>query len=319
MISGAGSSTVAGRELVWGAGDFFVLPPPARPSTGPRPTPPSTGSPTSRSCATSGGSTGPRFDITHFPGRGHRGAGRDRGVAPRHRPQPAGRPAQHRAERPDPDRHPRAVGDVREAPGRRAATPHVTSRWPSTRSARGAWPLHVGGRTSTSTARSSTRSASTGSPLAFVMRPGPWTPTTTSRACGVDHPIQDAGLHIYLRRSIRSLPRPARPLPSHRRPDSVGTCPRAADERLWQGSPTKNDERFEVQRIIPAEPAEVFAVVSNPQGHVAIDASGMLSRDRRARGRRRRLRDPHGPRGAQRLPARPLRRHRPLRHVRAGP
>jgi len=37
-----------------------------------------------------------------------------------------------------------------------------------------------------------------------------------------------------------------------------------------------NDERFEVQRIIPAEPAEVFAVVSSPQGHVDIDASGML-------------------------------------------
>jgi hypothetical protein len=35
-------------------------------------------------------------------------------------------------------------------------------------------------------------------------------------------------------------------------------------------------ERFEVQRAIAAEPAQVFAVVSSPQGHVAIDASGML-------------------------------------------
>jgi len=37
-----------------------------------------------------------------------------------------------------------------------------------------------------------------------------------------------------------------------------------------------NDERFEVQRIIPAEPSAVFAVVRSPQGHVDIDASGML-------------------------------------------
>ena len=36
------------------------------------------------------------------------------------------------------------------------------------------------------------------------------------------------------------------------------------------------EERFEVQRTIAAEPSEIFAVVSDPQGHVAIDASGML-------------------------------------------
>ena len=35
-------------------------------------------------------------------------------------------------------------------------------------------------------------------------------------------------------------------------------------------------QRIEVQRLIEAAPAEVFAVVSDPQGHVAIDASGML-------------------------------------------
>ncbi len=35
-------------------------------------------------------------------------------------------------------------------------------------------------------------------------------------------------------------------------------------------------ERIEVQRFIEAEPAAVFRVVSDPQGHVAIDASGML-------------------------------------------
>ena len=36
------------------------------------------------------------------------------------------------------------------------------------------------------------------------------------------------------------------------------------------------DERFEVQRTLPADPAAIFAVVTSPQGHVAIDASGML-------------------------------------------
>jgi hypothetical protein len=35
-------------------------------------------------------------------------------------------------------------------------------------------------------------------------------------------------------------------------------------------------ERFEVQREIEATPAEVFAVLSDPHGHVAIDSSGML-------------------------------------------
>ena len=36
------------------------------------------------------------------------------------------------------------------------------------------------------------------------------------------------------------------------------------------------DERFEIKRQIAAAPAEVFAVLSTPSGHVAIDASGML-------------------------------------------
>lgn len=35
-------------------------------------------------------------------------------------------------------------------------------------------------------------------------------------------------------------------------------------------------ERFEVQRTIPSDPATIFGVVSSPDGHVAIDASGML-------------------------------------------
>jgi uncharacterized protein YndB with AHSA1/START domain len=35
-------------------------------------------------------------------------------------------------------------------------------------------------------------------------------------------------------------------------------------------------ERFEIQRTIPADPAAIFAIVTDPDGHVAIDASGML-------------------------------------------
>ena len=35
-------------------------------------------------------------------------------------------------------------------------------------------------------------------------------------------------------------------------------------------------ERREVQRTIKADPAAIFAVLTDPQGHVAIDASGML-------------------------------------------
>ena len=35
-------------------------------------------------------------------------------------------------------------------------------------------------------------------------------------------------------------------------------------------------ERIEVQRTIPAPPADIFAVLCDPQGHVAIDATGML-------------------------------------------
>jgi polyketide cyclase/dehydrase/lipid transport protein len=35
-------------------------------------------------------------------------------------------------------------------------------------------------------------------------------------------------------------------------------------------------DRLEVQRIIPASPAAIFRVLCDPQGHVAIDSSGML-------------------------------------------
>jgi hypothetical protein len=36
------------------------------------------------------------------------------------------------------------------------------------------------------------------------------------------------------------------------------------------------DERLEAQRAIAADPGAIFAVLSDPQGHVAIDSSGML-------------------------------------------
>jgi hypothetical protein len=35
-------------------------------------------------------------------------------------------------------------------------------------------------------------------------------------------------------------------------------------------------ERLEVQRTIPADAASIFKVLADPQGHVAIDSSGML-------------------------------------------
>jgi hypothetical protein len=36
------------------------------------------------------------------------------------------------------------------------------------------------------------------------------------------------------------------------------------------------DERLEVQRTIAADPATIFRLLCDPQGHVAIDSSGML-------------------------------------------
>jgi Polyketide cyclase / dehydrase and lipid transport len=37
-----------------------------------------------------------------------------------------------------------------------------------------------------------------------------------------------------------------------------------------------SSERIEVERTIQAEPSAIFAVLCDPQGHVAIDSSGML-------------------------------------------
>jgi hypothetical protein len=41
-------------------------------------------------------------------------------------------------------------------------------------------------------------------------------------------------------------------------------------------APSAGTDRIEVVRVVPAPPAEVFAVLRDPQGHVDIDASGML-------------------------------------------
>ena len=35
-------------------------------------------------------------------------------------------------------------------------------------------------------------------------------------------------------------------------------------------------ERMEVQRTIPSDPASIFGILTNPEGHVTIDSSGML-------------------------------------------
>ena len=47
-----------------------------------------------------------------------------------------------------------------------------------------------------------------------------------------------------------------------------------SDETTGDGGATV--ERLEVQRTIPADAATIFRVLCDPQGHVAIDSSGML-------------------------------------------
>jgi hypothetical protein len=37
-----------------------------------------------------------------------------------------------------------------------------------------------------------------------------------------------------------------------------------------------DSERMEIERLIPADAAAIFRVLSDPQGHVSIDSSGML-------------------------------------------
>ncbi len=44
---------------------------------------------------------------------------------------------------------------------------------------------------------------------------------------------------------------------------------------MWQHEVMAN-ERLEVQRTVAADPSTIFRLLSDPQGHVAIDSSGML-------------------------------------------
>jgi hypothetical protein len=44
----------------------------------------------------------------------------------------------------------------------------------------------------------------------------------------------------------------------------------------WWDDEQMTGERLEVQRMIEADPATIFRVLCDPQGHVAIDSSGML-------------------------------------------
>src|SRR5262249_3148933 len=57
--------------------------------------------------------------------------------------------------------------------------------------------------------------------------------------------------------------------------DTPGAGPGHARASGWQDA-HMTTERMEVQRTIAAEPAAIFGVLRDPQGHVAIDASGML-------------------------------------------
>jgi len=49
-----------------------------------------------------------------------------------------------------------------------------------------------------------------------------------------------------------------------------------ADDAPTPAETPATSERIEVQRLIPAEPAAIFAILTDPDGHVAIDSSGML-------------------------------------------
>lgn len=48
------------------------------------------------------------------------------------------------------------------------------------------------------------------------------------------------------------------------------------DSTTTGGTTTEDTERFEVSRVIPASIEAVFAVLTDPRGHVSIDSTGML-------------------------------------------
>ena len=57
--------------------------------------------------------------------------------------------------------------------------------------------------------------------------------------------------------------------------DERATTEPALAEQATRAEPAPA-ERLEVQRLIEAEPAAIFRVLCDPQGHVAIDSTGML-------------------------------------------
>src|SRR3954453_17519534 len=61
-----------------------------------------------------------------------------------------------------------------------------------------------------------------------------------------------------------------------RLPTRMGSRLTAGPSRARGGMMPAMSERFEVQRTIPADAAAIFRTLCDPEGHVAIDASGML-------------------------------------------
>ena len=58
-------------------------------------------------------------------------------------------------------------------------------------------------------------------------------------------------------------------------PSWGGTIAAMSDETAGADE-TTSVERMEVERTIPVEPGRIFALLSDPRGHVTIDSSGML-------------------------------------------
>ena len=51
---------------------------------------------------------------------------------------------------------------------------------------------------------------------------------------------------------------------------------RWCEDGKMTSEPTTEVERIEVERKVAADPATIFRLLCDPQGHVAIDSSGML-------------------------------------------
>ena len=71
---------------------------------------------------------------------------------------------------------------------------------------------------------------------------------------------------------------PFRPVPGAEGEIGWHNAGMTEDEKSAEAAPAggTSSERMEVRRTIPAEPSRIFALLSDPQGHVTIDSSGML-------------------------------------------